>query len=151
MRRRQLVDSQPLDEQEQEKVIYEFESRKRKQEQFYQVVFPVVILLPTPFYVCLRYCRTHAVRSFLSLISIIGCAYSIYYGQHPRLAPAAGALALLILMNAVLEHWPWSGHDFLWLLPSTSAATAIVLPAWYQIVDKELEALKRSRYNLKGA
>ncbi|VVT46770.1 uncharacterized protein SAPINGB_P001378 [Magnusiomyces paraingens] len=170
-------DIQPefYDEQEQEKIIHDIELELHSTESFFRSAFTAVMLLPTPLFLVLPYCRVY--NSMLSLLSISSIALSVYIINILKpavpwlflplpgftateialtpieiyVSPLNIVLAAVILAAGLLIHYPWAGFDYIWSLPTISVATAVMLRKWIADTNASVVTLHKTKYPYKGA
>lgn len=148
-RRRGLRDPVP-DEQEQDDIISDFESQANAQQTLWRTLFTCAVLLPTPAFIFLPHCRRHAKLSLLALVSTVTAAYSVYYSK-VFVCRINLLLGTLIAIQGAFRNWPLGQESLLWLLPFTTAFTAVLLSYWLSQVQHEISILKGKRFELKGA
>lgn len=59
--------------------------------------------------------------------------------------------SLVIAAIGFVEHHPWRGFDYLWILPLISISTTILLRKWVADAYENIEGLRNAKYPYKGA
>lgn len=67
------------------------------------------------------------------------------------LTPLNIVLAGVILLTGYVEHSPWRGYDYVWILPIVSIFMTVLLRKWIAETHGVLSGLKQSQYAYKGA
>jgi hypothetical protein len=139
-----------------------------------QTAFVATMLAPTPVFLILPYCRHNSILSLFALTSIFTSVYillsfeksvPVFFflknksskGQvaltpfEKYLPPLNVVLAATVLLCGYHKHKPWMGYDYIWLLPSVSVFTSMLLRQWMIDSLSDINTLKNARYNLKGA
>lgn len=126
------------------------------QDDWYKTAFVVLMLIPTPLYVTLPYCRYNSSLSLLSLITTVLSAYRLY--KVPSGSSLKGTLAIGTVVMAAyvailgyIKHNPWKGFDYIWVLPGVSAISGVVIDYWIDQLYDVLQDLDKAKYPLKGA
>lgn len=132
------------------------------------------MLFPSPILLILPYCRHNSILSLLSLVSIAMSVYQLLYfvisvpplffikPVDPRNSVALSPLEkYLPVMNVLLaftvascglvKHYPWRGYDYIWLLPTISVSSTLLLRQWISESRNHINTLKNAKYILKGA
>lgn len=138
------------DEQEQEEIISRFEQKAYFQQVMWRTIFTCIVLVPTPAYIFLPYCRRHAKLSLLALVSTVTSAYSVYYSK-AFMGRINFVLGFLIAVQGLFRNSHWQNEDSLWLLSFITAFTAVLFNYWLDQVQIEISTLKSKRFELKGA
>jgi len=117
-----------------------------------------LVLLPSPLYIVLPYCRYNPLLSLLSLISTAVSSYVLYYLPKTCRTPLGlylpglnALLATLVAVSGYVKHRPWKGYDYLWILPVVAVITVTTVRRWMVDTGVEITRLRRAKYKLKGA
>lgn len=140
-------EKQVLDESEQDELLDLFSSHTTDQDQFYKMAFLTIMLLPSPVYITLPYCRHNSQLSLLSLVSIFISAFSLYK-VNKKISIFSVVLATVISGSGILEHWPLMRWDYVWVLPIINSIVSIVVIKWLDDMMVEIADLTRKRYKV---